>query len=67
MNKILFTLIGLLSLQNLQAQRIHSELIRRDIDFLASDALEGRGTSTVSEKKAAAYIATQFEAMKLQP
>jgi len=67
MNKILFTLIGLLSLQNLQAQRIHSELIRRDIDFLASDALEGRGTSTVAEKKAAAYIATQFEAMQLLP
>ncbi len=41
--------------------------IKKDIDFLASDALEGRRTSTRGEKIAAKYIADRFAAIGLQP
>ena len=41
--------------------------IRRDIAHLASDALEGRGTGTVGNDSAAAYLARRYEALKLEP
>ena len=41
--------------------------IRQDIEFLASDALEGRMTGSEGAKRAAAYIATRFEALNLTP
>ncbi|MGH7710939.1 MAG: M28 family peptidase, partial [Gemmatimonadaceae bacterium] len=39
--------------------------IRRDVAYLASDALEGRGTGTQGNDSAAAFIARQFRAMGL--
>ena len=39
--------------------------IRRDVELLASDALEGRGTGTAGNDSAAAYIARRFESLRL--
>jgi hypothetical protein len=41
-------------------------LIRKDITYLASDALEGRGTGTPGNDSAAAYIARLYHTLKLQ-
>ena len=41
--------------------------IRQHIEFLADDALEGRMTGSEGAKRAAAHIATQFEALRLTP
>lgn len=49
------------------AQEISTERIRKDVTYLASDKLKGRGTSTKGEKKAASYIAKEFEKTGLQP
>lgn len=49
------------------AQEINQQLLKKHIEFLASDKLKGRGTSTKQEKKAAAYIANKFETIGLQP
>src|SRR5688500_6856450 len=39
--------------------------IRRDVEHLASDALEGRGTGTAGNDSAAAYIARRFSSLHL--
>jgi len=39
--------------------------IRRDVEHLASDALEGRGTGTAGNDSAAAYIARRFGSLHL--
>jgi aminopeptidase YwaD len=39
--------------------------IRRDVEHLASAALEGRGTGTVGNDSAAVYIARRFESLHL--
>lgn len=44
-----------------------STLIRRDIAYLASDALEGRRTGTAGNDSAAGYIARRYAAMRLAP
>ena len=41
-------------------------LLRRDIDYLASDALEGRLTGTPGNDSAAAYIARRYELLGLE-
>jgi hypothetical protein len=45
---------------------ITSENIKKHISILASDKLEGRGTSTKGEQKAAKYIAKQFKKLGLK-
>jgi aminopeptidase YwaD len=42
-----------------------SSAIRRDVEHLASAALEGRGTGTAGNDSAAAYIARRFESLRL--
>ncbi len=44
-----------------------STLIRQDIAFLASDALEGRRTGTPGNDSAAAYLSRRYAALKLAP
>src|SRR5262249_528951 len=46
---------------------IRAEDIRAQVRYLASDALEGRGSGTPGGQKAAAFIAEQFRAAGLQP
>ncbi|HJR62817.1 MAG TPA: M28 family peptidase [Gemmatimonadaceae bacterium] len=43
-----------------------SASVRRDITYLASDALEGRATGTAGNDSAAAYIARRYEMLGLQ-
>lgn len=40
---------------------------RRHVEALAHDSMEGRGTGTAGERKAARYIAGQLEAMRIRP
>ncbi|HQR17324.1 MAG TPA: M28 family peptidase [Gemmatimonadales bacterium] len=48
-------------------QAVSANVIRAHIEFLASDALEGRGPGTRGGDLAARYIATQFIRLGLQP
>jgi Peptidase family M28/PA domain len=47
--------------------QIHPEAIRADMQFLADDLLEGRGTATRGHEIAARFIAAKFEADRLEP
>lgn len=49
------------------AQGISIPNLKIDINFLASDMLKGRGTSTAEETVAANYIAASFKKLKLEP
>ena len=44
-----------------------AEAIRAHVKFLSSDLLEGRGPGTRGDALTTSYLATQFEAMGLQP
>jgi Zn-dependent M28 family amino/carboxypeptidase len=44
-----------------------ADAIRAHVKFLSSDLLEGRGPGTRGDALTTSYIATQFEAMGLQP
>ncbi|HYO76313.1 MAG TPA: peptidase M28, partial [Thermoanaerobaculia bacterium] len=46
---------------------IRADAIRAHTKFLASDLLEGRGPGTRGDALATAYIASQFEALGLEP
>src|SRR5579864_6414992 len=46
---------------------IRAEAIGAHVRFLADDLLEGRGTGTRGYELAAKYVATQFEALGLEP
>ncbi len=49
------------------ARAVSTEVIRAHIDFLASDALEGRGSGTRGGDIAARYIAAQYMRLGLEP
>ena len=49
------------------AQAVSASVIRAHIEFLASDALEGRGAGTRGGDLAAKYIAAQYIRLGLQP
>ena len=46
---------------------VRPEWVTADEDFLASDALGGRGSATPDEAIAASYVASQFESFGLLP
>ena len=50
-----------------QISSIDPAQVKADETFLASDALQGRGSATRDEQIAAVYIASQFEAFHLTP
>ncbi|GAB4135852.1 MAG: M20/M25/M40 family metallo-hydrolase [Bacteroidia bacterium] len=62
-----FLLPALFFFFSLSAQEISIDRIKKDVTYLASDKLKGRGTSSKGEKKAAAYIASEFKKIGLQP
>jgi hypothetical protein len=67
MKKICLLSCILLTL-NLSSQTlIEVKNIKKHVSFLASDKLEGRGTSTQGEEKAAKYIAKNFKKLGLKP
>src|SRR5262252_11058803 len=47
--------------------RVCVRCIRAHMDFLASDALRGRGSGTPDELVAATYIASEFEQYGIEP
>lgn len=49
------------------ARAVSADVIRAHIDFLASDALEGRGSGTRGGDLAARYIAAQYIRLGLEP
>jgi hypothetical protein len=52
---------------SIKAQRIDAENIYNHIEYLASDYLQGRATSSQEEIKAARYIAKKFKQFGLEP
>ncbi|MDB5694165.1 MAG: peptidase [Alphaproteobacteria bacterium] len=46
---------------------VRPEWVKADEDFLAGDALQGRGSATPDEAKAAAWVASQFKHFGLVP
>lgn len=72
---IRLSIIALLVLcaQSTEAQKLKGKQkktlvqVKRDVQFLASDALTGRATGTAGEKMSAEYIARAFAANKLEP
>jgi Zn-dependent M28 family amino/carboxypeptidase len=49
------------------SQEISVDRLKKDITYLASDKLKGRGTGTKGEKKSASYIAAEFKKTGLLP
>jgi Zn-dependent M28 family amino/carboxypeptidase len=49
------------------AQAVNGGVMRAHLEFLADDALEGRGTATRGGELAAKYIATEFKRLGLEP
>jgi hypothetical protein len=61
-------LLGCLLISSMiRSQEFEIQTIKKDVAFLASDALKGRGTSSPEELKAAEYIAGQFKVAGLKP
>lgn len=52
---------------NFVIAQISEKQIKKDISYLASDKLKGRGTSSNEEKIAANYIASSFKKNGLTP
>lgn len=67
MKSLKITLLALLLATFAFAQDISTDRLKKDISYLASDKLKGRGTGSKGEKKAAAYIAGEFKKLGLQP
>jgi Zn-dependent M28 family amino/carboxypeptidase len=59
--------ISLLLAAPINAQSIREQDIRAELGFLASDAMQGRGSGTVYERIAAEYIGSQFQQFGLEP
>ena len=69
MNKLrsgLVLFLVLILASSITAQ-IREENIRSELGFLASDAMQGRGSATVFERIAAEYIGSQFQQFGLEP
>lgn len=67
MNRTVQIALLLLFAASLQAQTIEVANIKKHVEYLASDKLKGRGTSSKGEAQAAAYIAKSFESSGLAP
>jgi len=64
---ILALLISLFFIAPINAQSIRERDIRAELDFLASDAMQGRGSGTIYERIAAEYIGSLFSQFGLEP
>ena len=66
--RFIFTLvISLFLVGPVSAQAIREQDIRAELGFLASDAMQGRGSGTMFERIAAEYIGSQFQQFGLEP
>jgi len=70
---ILWLLIASISSTNLWAQKPRfgekktSKRVKKHIEYLASDELEGRLSASENDRKSAEYIAKQYESLGLEP
>lgn len=68
---LLITSVGVISSQDAarkeSAPQVLERNVRAEMDFLASDAMQGRGSMTGYERIAAEYIASQFRQFGLEP
>ena len=64
---VLFLLPGEASLQRRQANTITEASIRGHMEFLAGDAMKGRGSGTEDEWRAAVYIGSHLRRWGLEP
>ncbi|GAB3171070.1 M20/M25/M40 family metallo-hydrolase [Telluribacter humicola] len=67
MKKLLPLLLTVLPIQAGLAQSINTPDLQKHVEVLAADSLEGRGTATLGEIKAANYIADHFRKYGLIP
>jgi hypothetical protein len=66
--RFIFALVVSLALiAPINAQSIREQDIRAELSFLASDAMQGRGSGTIYERIAAEYIGSQFQQFGLEP
>jgi hypothetical protein len=61
------TSLGLFQNSLIGEKAITSDIIRKDIFFLASDSMKGRNTPSPELDIAANYIASEFKSYGLQP
>src|ERR1700761_6797250 len=68
-NRILFCLFISLSIASpARSHKPHNDAqIRGSIEFLASDAMQGRGSGTHDELLAATYLASQLRQIGIEP
>lgn len=62
---LFFALLGITA--GVNAQSIEVATIKKHVEYLASDKLKGRGTSSKGEAQAAAYIAKSFKSSGITP
>lgn len=67
MKKTFFALLTVFYACIHHAQSIDASEIKQHISYLASDKLNGRGTGTKDELKAAQYVSEEFNKLKLKP
>lgn len=58
---VIFSLVSLFAF----TQEIDAKRIRKHAEILASDSLEGRNTGDLGQKKAAAYLQSEFRKLKM--
>jgi hypothetical protein len=67
-NIVKYTLLFFMSIAlSVQAQEIRIKTLKKDLDFLASDKTQGRGTGTTGETIAKNYIIKRFKKIGLSP
>ena len=65
--KNLLTIIFLVILVSCKSESTKKVTINEDVEYLSSDALQGRQTGSDGEKAAADYIANRFKKLGLEP
>lgn len=56
-----------IGVSSLNAQKISEKQMKKDVEYLASDKLEGRNTGSPGEALAADYVAERFKKLGLSP
>ena len=65
--KLKLLIIALFWFNQIFSQSISIENIKKHISVLSNDSLQGRGTGTIGEAKAANYISQEFKKIGLKP
>src|ERR671919_2941637 len=67
MNRIALALLVVVSITSPAFAQVREDNVRAQLTFLASDAMQGRGSGTVFERIAAEYMGAQFRQFGLEP